>query len=146
MLYFDFSTVPVVESAEPEPTAQPESADRPPVAAVEETPTPTLTPPPPEQPAAENNKGTVNNCCTYTHCSSLLFGLSQHIDSQARTASEFLFLLTGMMFVIQTFGKLRLSTSTESRASQTNSETRLKNHSTFIPRHGQVDIGSLRAV
>ncbi|XP_022607403.1 MICOS complex subunit MIC27-like [Seriola dumerili] len=44
----DEPAVPVVESAEPEPAAQPE-----------ETPTPTLTPPPlppPEQPAAENSK------------------------------------------------------------------------------------------
>ncbi|XP_034740065.1 MICOS complex subunit MIC27 isoform X1 [Etheostoma cragini] len=49
----------VVESPESEPDAQ-ESADPPQVAAVEETPTPTLTtpPPPPEQqPAAENSKG-----------------------------------------------------------------------------------------
>ncbi|XP_071313641.1 MICOS complex subunit MIC27 [Trachinotus anak] len=49
------ASVPVVESADPEPTAQPELTDRPP----EETPTSTLTPPPPpppEQPAAENSK------------------------------------------------------------------------------------------
>ncbi len=64
MLYCDFSTVPTVESAEPEPAAQPELADPPQVAAVEETPTPTLTPPPPQQPAAENNKGTVSTCCS----------------------------------------------------------------------------------
>ncbi|XP_034454007.1 MICOS complex subunit MIC27 [Hippoglossus hippoglossus] len=42
---------PVIESAEPESTAQPEVADQPPAAAVEETP------PPPEQPAAEPSKG-----------------------------------------------------------------------------------------
>ncbi|XP_039976593.1 MICOS complex subunit MIC27 isoform X2 [Xiphias gladius] len=56
----DEPAVPVVESAQPEPTVQPELSDQPPVAAVEETPSPTLTPPPPpppEQPAAENNKG-----------------------------------------------------------------------------------------
>ncbi|XP_039669236.1 MICOS complex subunit MIC27 isoform X2 [Perca fluviatilis] len=51
--------VPVVESPEPEPAAQ-ELADPPQGAAVEETPTPTLTTPPPppqQQPAAENGKG-----------------------------------------------------------------------------------------
>ncbi|XP_070819576.1 MICOS complex subunit MIC27 [Chaetodon trifascialis] len=52
----DERAVPAVESAEPEPAPQPELADAPPVAAVEETPTPTLTPPP-QQPAAENSKG-----------------------------------------------------------------------------------------
>ncbi|XP_076594442.1 MICOS complex subunit MIC27 isoform X2 [Chaetodon auriga] len=45
-----------VESADPEPAPQPELADPPQVAAVEETPTSTLTPPP-QQPAAENSKG-----------------------------------------------------------------------------------------
>lgn len=62
-MYFDFSTVAAVESPEPEPAAQ-ELADPQQVAAVEETPTPTLTTPPPppqQQPATENSKGTGNN-------------------------------------------------------------------------------------
>ena len=57
---FDFSTVPIVESAEPEPAPQPELADPPQVADVEET----LTPSPPQQPAAENSKGTVKTGST----------------------------------------------------------------------------------
>ncbi len=64
MLYSDFSSVPVADSAESESAPQPELADPPQVTAVEETPTPTLTPPSPQQPAAEHNKGTVNICCT----------------------------------------------------------------------------------
>lgn len=64
MLRFDFSTVPIVESAEPEPATQPESADPLQVAAVEESPT--LTPPPPQEPAAENSKGNLNTCCTHS--------------------------------------------------------------------------------
>lgn len=62
MLHFDFSTVPIVESAEPAP--QPESADPPQVAAVEESPT--LTPPLPQERAAENSKGNLNTCCTHS--------------------------------------------------------------------------------
>lgn len=76
-VYFNFSTVPVVESAEPEP------ADPPQVAAVEETPIPTITPPPPQQPAAENSKGTVNTCCTHTtvHVCELGIDLLKHTGS-----------------------------------------------------------------
>lgn len=62
MLYFDFFSVPVVESAEPEHTPQPELADPPQVATAEETPTT----PPPQQPAAENNKGTRSTCCSHS--------------------------------------------------------------------------------
>nr|XP_019941986.1 PREDICTED: MICOS complex subunit MIC27 [Paralichthys olivaceus] len=47
----DEPEVPVIESAEHEPTTPPEVDDQPPAAAVEETP------PPPEQPAADTNKG-----------------------------------------------------------------------------------------
>lgn len=53
---FDYSLVPVVESAEPEP------ANRPPVAAAEETP-------PPDLPATENSHGTVNHLLHRNHCS-----------------------------------------------------------------------------
>ncbi|XP_037636661.1 MICOS complex subunit MIC27 isoform X6 [Sebastes umbrosus] len=55
----DEPAVPVVESAEPEPAAQPELADPPQDAAVEETLTPPPTPPP-QQPAAENSKASVS--------------------------------------------------------------------------------------
>lgn len=60
--------MPVGESGEPEPAVQPELADPPQVAAVEET----LTPTPPQQSAAEISKGTVNTC---THTAAL-FGES----------------------------------------------------------------------
>ncbi|KAM9356772.1 MICOS complex subunit MIC27 [Symphorus nematophorus] len=49
----DEPAVPIVESAEPKPAPQPELADPPQDAAVEDT----LTPSPPQQPAAENGKG-----------------------------------------------------------------------------------------
>ncbi|XP_074504117.1 MICOS complex subunit MIC27 isoform X12 [Sebastes fasciatus] len=54
----DEPAVPVVESAEPEPAAQPELADPPQDAAVEETLTPPT--PPPQQHAAENSKASVS--------------------------------------------------------------------------------------
>ncbi|XP_040903747.1 MICOS complex subunit MIC27 [Toxotes jaculatrix] len=56
----DEPAVPVVDSAVPETTAQPELAEQTPVPAVEETPTSALTPPPPpapEQPTADNSTG-----------------------------------------------------------------------------------------
>lgn len=53
----DEPAVPAVESAEPKPAPQPQLADPPQVAPVEETPTPTPTPSPPQQPATENSKG-----------------------------------------------------------------------------------------
>lgn len=83
VLYFDFSLVPVVESAKPEHTPQPELADQPKVVPAEETPTPELTTPAPQQPEAENNKGTQNTC--FTHSNALVcelgMDLQKHADS-----------------------------------------------------------------
>ncbi|KAM3613250.1 uncharacterized protein V6R79_023004 [Siganus canaliculatus] len=53
----DEPSVPVIESAEPQPAPQPEVADSPQVAAVEETPAPALTSPPAQEPAPGSSKG-----------------------------------------------------------------------------------------
>lgn len=84
LLYFDFFSVPVVESNGSVHTTQSELADPPHDAAAEETAATSTTTPPPQQPSAEQNKGTQNTRCKFTKClgkKHLLFTEnSQHIS------------------------------------------------------------------